>query len=435
MSRSVRSDTADRLEHAVARVQSTSRQPSLVVGVVRDGELAWATTRGTATGGPEPGTDLQYRIGSITKSVTALTLLQCRDDGLVDLADSLGSVLGDVPFGEAPLRQLLSHTAGLPAEPAGPWWERRDGEDFPGLAELVRDHDRVLPPGGLHHYSNLGFALVGQAVAHLRGQPWFDVVRERVLEPLGMGRTSYAPVHPHAQGYSVHPWARTLDPEPHTDTGAMAPAGQLWSTLGDLARFARFWLQPDEAVLRAGSVAEMRVPLAAQPDRLEASYGLGLALVGHPGRTLFGHGGSMPGFLAGVAVDPQQGTAAAALSNGTAGDTPGLVLTLLDIVAELEPEPPPPWRPERPLAGAGELLGPWFWGDTPYTLVVRDGQLALETSNPGRCSRFVPAGGDRWHGLDGYFTAETLAAVRGPDGRVLSLELASYELTRTPYPH
>ena len=434
MTQLIRADTADRLLDVVAEVQRSTRQPSLVAGLVRDGELVWSAARGTATGGPELGSDVQYRIGSITKSLTAVTLLQCRDEGLVDLADPVGAVLDHVPFGTTPLRQLLSHTGGLPAEPAGPWWERNDGGDFAELTDRVRGQEVVVPPSREQHYSNLGYALLGQVVERFRDRSWIDVVRERVLEPLGMRRTTDAPQPPHATGYSVHPWSGRLEPEPHTDTGAMAPAGQLWSTVADLARYAAFWLRPDPAVLEPSTVREMRIPVGGRADDgLDASYGLGLALAHRPGRAVFGHGGSMPGFLAGLAVDPREGTAAIALSNGTMGGTPGLAVELLDMLAEWQPRPAPEWVPEPELPGTAELLGPWFWGNTPFALAVRDGWLMLDSANAGRRSRFEPAGADRWRGLDQYFSGETLQAVRDERGRIAHLELATYQLTRTPY--
>jgi hypothetical protein len=133
----------------------------------------------------------------------------------------------------------------------------------------------------------------------------------------------------------------------------------------------------------------------------------------------------MPGFLAGIAVDPVQRTAAVALANATVGDTPGLGHTLLDLLAEQEPRPPEPWHPEPEVAGADELLGLWYWGNTPFTLVVRHGQLGVRGPNSGRCSR--------WRGLDQYFTGETLAVLRAADGTVERLDLATYALTPAPY--
>jgi len=116
------------LLRSLAQMQAETRQPSMVAGLVRDGALAWMDTRGQRS-----GPDVQYRIGSITKTVTAIAVMQCRDDGLLSLEDPLGSHLDeDAPFASVPVRRLLSHSAGLPAEPEGPWWERHEGGEDPG---------------------------------------------------------------------------------------------------------------------------------------------------------------------------------------------------------------------------------------------------------------------------------------------------------------
>ena len=85
------------------------------------------------------------------------------------------------------------------------------------------------------HYSNLGYALLGEVAARLLGCTWWEAVQQRILTPLGMSRTSYLPEGAAAQGQSVHPYDGTLVDEPATDTGAMAPAGQVWATITDLA--------------------------------------------------------------------------------------------------------------------------------------------------------------------------------------------------------
>jgi CubicO group peptidase (beta-lactamase class C family) len=424
--------TENALLRELALVQSETRQPSVVAGVVHDGRLAWSGARGQGT----PGADVQYRIGSITKTLTGVAVMQCRDDGLLDLEDTLGDHLGDVPFASASVRRLLAHAAGLPAEPAGPWWERTDGGDFDALCAAVSQQSPVHPTGARHHYTNLGFGLLGELVARLRGTTWIDAVTRRILEPLGMTRTTYSPMAPHADGFSVHPYAGTLDPEPHTDTGAMAPAGQLWSTVEDLARYAAFWIDPDPAVLAASTVTEMCTPAAGEPASGTASvHGLGVRLYGRGERTLVGHSGSMPGFLAGFVVDPVRRTAGIALSNGTAGGTPSLALTLVDRLEELEPPLPATWVPEPVVEGAAELLGTWFWGNTPMDLAVRDGHLVIDHANPGRRTRMVRESADAWRCLDHYYAGELLQVVRGDEGSVSHLDLVTYTLTRTPYPH
>jgi CubicO group peptidase (beta-lactamase class C family) len=364
--------------------------------------------------------------------MTAVLVLQCRDEGLLDLGDPLHRYSVDSPWPDTSLRQLLAHAGGLPAEPPGPWWERHDDS---ALADLSRrlDGQHLAVAGGAHfHYSNVGYALLGAVVERVRGAPWREVLRTRLLEPLGMLRTTYAPVRPHAQGWSVHPWSGRLHAEPHTDTGAMAPAGQLWATVADLGRWAAFWLDP-APVLAADTAEEMRVPTAVQPGDLDAAYGLGLSLDSGGGGLRFGHGGSMPGFVAALLVDPEQRTAAVTLANGTTGGVAPLASSLLDTLHRHEPTLPPAWEPEPRVDGADELLGPWFWGNTPFTVLVRNAMLTLDSASPGRRSRFVPGGEDSWRGLDAYFTGETLAVVRDSAGVPERLVLATYDLRRQPY--
>ena len=418
------------LLRSLAQMQAETRQPSMVAGLVRDGALAWMDTRGQRS-----GPDVQYRIGSITKTVTAIAVMQCRDDGLLSLEDPLGSHLDeDAPFASVPVRRLLSHSAGLPAEPEGPWWERHKGGDFAALSAAVARQSPVHAVGERFHYTNLGYGLLGELVSRLRGQPWIDVVTERVLQPLGMSRTTYGPTAPHAQGYSVHPYAGTLDEEPHTDTGAMAPAGQLWSTVEDLARYAGFWISGEAAVLASSSVTEMCTPAAGEPGAVTPSvYGLGVQLFAREGRTLVGHGGSMPGFLAGFVVDPTRRTAGIAMSNGTAGATPMLASTLVDTIEELEPPLPTEWVPEPIVLGADELLGLWYWGNTPMTFAVRSGHLVIDHVVPGRRTRLVRETADAWRCMDHYYAGELLRVMRSEDGTISHLDLITYRLTRAPY--
>ncbi len=419
----------------VAAVQADSRQPSLIAGVVRDGQLVWWGARGRETGrddGRAPDQDLQYRVGSITKPLTAISVLQCRDAGLLDLDDPVERYLPGAPFGASTLRALLSHSAALPAEPAGLWWERHDDSTQEALFDRVRDQAPVLGGRRELHYSNLGYALLGAVVAQVRRADWLDVVAGRVLAPLGMTRTTYGPTSPHATGWSVHPHTGRLDREPHTDTGAMAPAGQLWSTLHDLARLTHFWVDPDPAVLGADTVQEMATAASAPTGAPVGMYGMGLRVESAASGVRVGQSGSMPGFLAGMVADSAAGLGAVALSNGTLGSTPTLAEVLLDQVLVDEPPLPPLWRPEPVVDGADELVGAWYWGNTPYVLAVRGGWLCLEQANAGRSSRFEPVGADTWRGLDAYFTGETLTVVRGNLGDVEMLNLATYELTRSP---
>jgi hypothetical protein len=147
----------------------------------------------------------------------------------------------------------------------------------------------------------------------------------------------------------------------------------------------------------------------------------------------FGHAGSMPGFVAGITVDVEERAAAVALANATTGGAGQLPMTLLDTLHASEPMLPDAWTPEPEVPGADELLGPWYWGNTAVSLLIRGGVLRLEAGSPGRDCRFAPDGPDSWRGLDAYFTGEALRVVRAATGTVHHLELATYELRREPY--
>ena len=424
------------LSHRVAVGQAEGRTPSLIGAVVRDGRQVWCGSR-SMLADHEPDGDVQYRIGSLTKTFVAVLVMRLRNEGLLDLADPLGKYLGPGEAGPATIAQLLSHTAGLAAESRGPWWERTPGELRPELTDIFGDRPWPHPAGRRFHYSNLGFALLGALIGQVRGQSWDEAVRAEILEPLGMTRTTLRPRAPHAGGFAVHPWADVLQPEPAEHTGLMAPAGDLWSTADDLSRFAAFLLDGDDRVLPEATLAEMRQPAAPPADRA-SGYGFGLQLLDHEGRSLYGHGGSMPGFLATLVVSKDDGLGAVTLSNATAGPAIGeIAADLIRIVAENEPRLPSRWAPAPGIdASLLALTGLWYWGPRPTVLrLVASDVLELRPASPGagRRSRFRAEPDGTWLGLDGYYAGETLRVVRAVDGVAEHLDLGTFVFTRTPY--
>jgi len=182
-----------RLERLVRQSQRDNRIPAVQVALHRSDRPLWTFQVGTA--GPVTTVDelTQFRIGSVTKTFTAVLLMQCRDDGLLDLDDPVSAHLKVPRHGGLTLRRLLSHTSGLQREPYGDIW---DTLATPGLeqtlAELARA-ERVLPPARRFHYSNLGFALLGQVVAAKRGGTWAEVLADRVLRPLRLETVTVTP--------------------------------------------------------------------------------------------------------------------------------------------------------------------------------------------------------------------------------------------------
>ncbi|HET6627100.1 MAG TPA: serine hydrolase domain-containing protein [Nocardioidaceae bacterium] len=429
--------TARRLLALVARDQVDGRLPSLVAGVVRDGELVWDGGHGSHTGGAAPSVDTQYRIGSITKTMTTVLVMQLRDEGRLDLADPVGRHLPGIGYGDRTIRGLLSHVSGMQSEPAGSWWERSPGGTFEALAAAIDDDRAPFAAGHTYHYSNLAFGLLGEVVARHRGSTWWEQVSQRILEPLGMWRTSYLPQEPAATGYSVHHFAGTLTAEPAQDTGAMAPAGQVWSSVSDLARYATFLTDGSAAVLAKATLDEMTIPQSGSlAGAASGGYGLGLRLVRGGSGMVAGHTGSMPGFLAGFFVDRVRRTTALCLANGTSGlRAEGLPLDLLATLEELEPTVPAAWTPVSSVpAPVTEILGVWHWGNTAYGFAFQDGEVvASQLGESVPSHRFRPEPDGTFVGTSGYHHGETMYVVRNDDGSVNHLSCATFVYTRTPY--
>lgn len=421
----------------VAAEQADSRAPSVTAGVVREGDLAWFGARGKV-GGRAPTLDTQYRIGSITKTFVAVLVMRLRDEGKLDLNDPLDTHVPGTSFGGVTIAQLLAHTGGLTSESPGDWWERAPGGDWAALEKSLAENALRHRSGARFHYTNVGYGVLGELVARHRGVSWLDALNAEILEPLGMTRTTPHPRAPAADGWAVHPFADVLLPEPAPDAGAMAPAGQLWSTPTDLARWTRLIAGDTGGVLHPDTVAEMREPAHVDDaDEWTAGYGLGLQTMRVGGRRLAGHGGSMPGFLAMVLVDERTGTGAFVTTNTTGGvAVGGMAVDLINLVEQHEPALPREWAPLAEHDPALlELTGLWHWGPTPYLLkLLPDRWLNLApVAGRGRASRFRPAGPDRWTGLDGYYAGETLELRRDAEGRPSHFDLATFVFTREPY--
>jgi CubicO group peptidase (beta-lactamase class C family) len=346
------------------RERQRERLPSVAAAVVRRGDLAWSAAVGTADydAGADATPGTQYRIGSITKTFTAVAVLQLRDAGLLELDDRLEQHLDGVENGSPTIRRMLAHLSGLQRE-AGEMFVTGESPTEEELVASWRGVELVLGPAQAHHYSNLAFALLGVVVARRGGMPYRAYVDERILGPLGLARTTWEPQAPFAQGYLVDEYANTVWKERHGDLGGTAAAGQLWSTVGDLARWAAFLAEGDERVLAPATLEEMWFPQVMYfPDEWILAWGLGLQLFNRDGRIFGGHGGAMAGHLAGVYVERKTRVGAAALTNsGTRADMDGLAISLAAKAIELWPEQPEPWRPEaEPPPEVRRLLGRWW---------------------------------------------------------------------------
>src|SRR4051794_23278087 len=178
---------AAELERLVRKEQRDKRLPSIAAAVVHDGEIVWETAVGAADVGAQRDAtpEAQYRLGSITKTFTAAAIMQLRDDGKLDLEDTLDKHVDGAAHAPT-LRRLLSHTSGLQRETHDDAWLKQRFASVDELLETLQEAERVLPSGARFHYSNLAFALLGIVVERVSGMGYVEYVQQRLLDPVGL---------------------------------------------------------------------------------------------------------------------------------------------------------------------------------------------------------------------------------------------------------
>jgi CubicO group peptidase (beta-lactamase class C family) len=348
-----------------------AKVPGVAVAIVVDGETISAKgfgARDLASNAPA-APDTMFRIASMTKSFTALSILKLRDEGKIGLDDPAARYVPELaalsyPTRDAPaitLRHLLSHGAGFPED--NPWGDRQLAiSDDAFSALLARGIPFSHAPATGYEYSNLGFMLLGRVVARVSGGGYEEYVEKQLLRPLGMTSTTFdaraVPKERFAIGYRRD--GDTFQPEPALAPGAGSAMGGLFSTAEDLARYAAFHLaawpprdDPETGPIRRSSVRELdsiarldgvyvSPATATKPLRaLAAGYGFGMG-VWASCATPHGlsHSGGLPGYGSVLMMLPEQGLAITVLTNVTyafAGFPARRTLELLDRAGALSP--------------------------------------------------------------------------------------------------
>ena len=350
--------------------------PGLVWGIVLDGALVHSGATGLANVEKKipAAADTRFRIASMTKSFTALAILQLRDAGKLTLSDPVSNFVPELArtaplTADAPaitIRHLLTMSPGFPED--NPWGDRQLADTVPELQAFLRDGLALAnAPGIAFEYSNLAYALLGQIITRVSGQPYQRYITEKILRPLGMNDTvwefSEVPAAKLALGYRGTTGAWELEPLLHDGTyGAM---GGLLTTIHDLARYAALHLaawpsrnDPESPIVRRASLREMHLPamfsgLAAQAKALDGSpqpvvnayaYGLGWSFDSR-GVVRVGHSGGLPGFGSNWRFYPDHGFAILSFANLTyagTGTVNGKVADLLIEKAKLPRRAFPP---------------------------------------------------------------------------------------------
>jgi len=431
---------SDELDRLVTAAQAERRLPSLSAAVFHGGEVVWTRAIGLADleRGEQASPEHAYRIGSITKTFTAVCILQLRDAGLVGLDAQLRAYVDEAPEGPT-VRQALAHLSGIQREPPGEIWETLAPPSRQELLDRLREVERVLAPGETWHYSNLAFALLGEIVARTGGAPYREYLQARVLDPLGLTRTTFTPSDPAARGYFVDPYSDVAQPEPDlVMSDSTAALGQLWSTTADLAAWGSFIAGGRDGVLARTTLDEMaRVQTMADQTTWTLGWGLGLELFRSGDRVLVGHGGAMPGYLSGLAVEREHGVGAAVLTSAsTNAKAEDLAVNLVCTALDELPADHHTWTPgSEPPPETRELLGVWWTEGSELVFSHLDGRLraTLVAGPTGRnVSWFEHEAPDLFRVVEGRERGEQLRVVRDDAGTVVKLYFATYPVTRSP---
>jgi CubicO group peptidase (beta-lactamase class C family) len=390
------------------------------VAIVRAGETPTFTCHGLAdgAGGRPIGPQTVFRIASITKTMTAIGLLQLRDRGLFELDEPVNDYLSglrvETPAEDSPVtfRHLLTHTAGIGEMPrllsffrAASWGSGRPRAEPADLARLYEGALRAeVEPGSKWAYANHGFALIGKLVEDISGVPLADFMNEHLFAPLGMEHTGYRRTDRiGAELARGHHWMfGRLRPARDYDMTILG-AGAVLSSLSDMARYGG-WLAAggSDDVLRPATLKEMTSAhhsIGAGPPGM----GLAFSLHEYAGHRVFGHDGNMPDFASVVLVAPDDGVAVVVLTNtGTiAGANElafGVLRHTLDVadpavmlLAKPVADPPQKWSrltgSYAPSPGFLTNARTWQMLGGEAQIVVRDRRLWIRALAPLRAVR------------------------------------------------
>ncbi len=427
-------------ERWLRTLQAERRLPSVSAAIFVRGEPVWQLAVGLAdvAAGREATPDTQYRVASITKTFTAAAVMQLRDAGAVELGAPVAEYVPELADRRVTVKDVLSHASGLQREEPGAEWDPIAYLSHDELFARLGEAERVLEPRDEWHYSNLGYMLLGEIVARTSGTPYTTYIEERLFAPVGLDATTWDPLPTAAVGYHMEPWTDVAHVEAVPDLGQGRASGQLWSTTGDLARWAGSLRDPDPGVLRPETVAEMfRLQTMADHAAWKRGWGLGVCLWREGDRLFAGHSGGMNGFLSNFAFDTRGSTGAVLLTNAsTSLPVEALGVELAAKAAEGSAPPPEPWRPgSAPPAELDGVLGNWWTEGWEFVLSFRDGALQARavgsTADPALFERVGP---DRYVGVSGRERGEPLEIVRDGDGRPVKLLWATYPMTRTSLP-
>lgn len=193
------------------------------------------------------GPDTKFRLGSITKQFTSMVIMQLVSEGKINLDEKITTYLPDYrkeTGGKVTVRQLLTHTSGIPSYTSLPGFIQNDARNPYNVADFVKKYtsgDLEFEPGSKWVYNNSGYFLLGAIIEKVTGKPYEEALKERIFEPLGMKDSGYdhhkTILSKRATGYQLEP--NGYETAPYLDMSVPYAAGSLYSTVDDLFKWDR----------------------------------------------------------------------------------------------------------------------------------------------------------------------------------------------------
>ncbi len=310
------------LDDVIDREMSASGVPGLAYAVVSDGAMASTGAQGVMEIGVEEAVtqDTPFVAGSISKSFTALAVMQLVEAGAVDLDSQVSQhldVFSGRPAGDITIRQLLSHTSGFSTLQGNTSYADAIG----GKDALERSVDRLAGVTPAHapderwEYSNTNYQILGRLIEVVSGQEYQTYIAAHILEPVGMEHSFVADGEIHESMATGHtPWFTTKRPlAGHATDRVTAPQGGIVASASDLALYMQMMMNGTDDVLSAEGKALMMQPASAASP----FYGLGWFLDSTRGTVW--HSGSTPGIETLATMVPATRSGVVVLVNGGSG--------------------------------------------------------------------------------------------------------------------
>jgi CubicO group peptidase (beta-lactamase class C family) len=275
-------------------------------------------------------TNTIFQIGSITKQFTAAIILQLKEQNKLSLHDSLTKYIPDYPSGnKITIENLLTHTAGVYNYTNDAVFmvnETTHPINRDSLVNRFKYKPLDFQPGEKFSYSNSGYILLGYIIEKVTGQSYFQVVRQRIFQPLHMDHSGFDFTHLNspdkATGYTT---PESTTPANIVDSSVSFAAGAIYTTVGDLYKWDR--------ALRAGRIISPASQEKAYTPHL-AQYGYGWMISTVDGKKLVEHGGGITGFVSEILRIPEDETCIVVLDNQPNQANPSNIAQ--DILATLE---------------------------------------------------------------------------------------------------